>query len=149
MLILASTTDKIQVALTNAVTTNEMSCFASYRDTTSTTITPIRNATLTTGTSQVDLVGSPASSTQRVIDYLSVYNSDTVVNEVTVRFFDGTNGYRLIVVRLATGEKLEYQEGIGFRVISNGPATKTTTTIDGAVNNADFSFAMLDRKSVV
>ena len=128
MLILSTTSDKIQVVLATASATTQMSCFVSYRDTTSTSITPIRNVVLTNSTSQVDLVGSPAASTQRVVDYLSIYNSDTIVNEVSIRFFDGTNGYRLMVTRLAIGEKIEYQEGIGFRVINNGSSVKKNTS---------------------
>jgi hypothetical protein len=143
MLVLASTSDKIQVALTGAVTTNQFMCFAAYRDTTSSTISPLRNVTLTNGVSQVDLVGSPSASTYRVIEYLSVYNADTVVNEVTVRFYDGATGYRLIVCRLAIGEKLEYQEGIGFRVLSNGYSVKTSTTFDSISNTTSFGMLTL------
>jgi len=120
-----------------------MMCFASYRDTTTTTITPLRNALLTNGVTAVNIVGSPSASTQRVIDYLSVYNADTVGNEVTVRFYDGTTGYRLIVCRLGVGEKLEYAEGTGFRVISNGNSTKTFTTVDAVTTTSNFNMTVL------
>ena len=144
MIILNSTTDKVQVFLTSAVTTTELSCFVSYRDTTSTTITPIRNVTLTNGISSVDLVGSPAASTQRIVDYLSVYNNDITMAEVTVRFVDNVTYYKLCVLRLAPGEKLEYQDGEGFKVISNGYSIKTVTTYDGSTTNSGFNMLKLN-----
>ena len=144
MIILDSTTDKIQVLLSAAVTTTELSCFVSYRDTTSTTITPIRNVSLTNGITAVDLVTSPASSTQRVVDYLSVYNTDTSIAEVTVRFADNITYYKLAVIRLSPGEKLEYQEGEGFKVVSNGYATKTIMTYDGSITDSGFNMLKLN-----
>jgi len=143
MIILSNTTDKIQAVLTNAVTTNQLSCLAVYRDTTSTSITPLRNVLLTNGVTPVDFVGSPASSTQRVIDYLSIFNRDTAVAEVTIRFVDNVTNYRLFVVRLAPNEKLEYQEGYGFKVISNGYSIKQTTTFDSPTTNTNLSMFVL------
>lgn len=143
MIILTNTTDKIQVILSNNITTSQMMCFASYRDTTSTSITPLRNIINTNNITAVDLVGSPATSTQRVIDYLSIYNEDTVSNEVTILFNDGSNTYRLFVAKISTGEKIEYQEGIGFKVIGNGYSTKTINTINGINDTTDFGIFVL------
>jgi hypothetical protein len=143
MIILTGTTDKIQVVLTNTVTANQLSCFASYRDTTSTTITPSRNVLLTNNTSAVDLVDSPGASTQRVVDYLSVFNRDNSVAEITINFVDNLTSYRLFVVRLAPNEKLEYQEGYGFKVISNGYSVKQTTSIDTPSLNSNLSMFVL------
>ncbi len=148
MLILSTTSDKIQIVLGTTISTTQMSCYASYRDTTSSSITPLRNDVLTNSTSQVDLVGSPASSTQRVVDYLSVYNSDTVGNRVTIRFFDGTNGYRLFVSTINAGEKIEYQEGFGFKVISNGYSIKLNTTFDTPGTASTVNMSISDRDFV-
>jgi hypothetical protein len=126
MIILNSTTDKVQVVLGGAITTNQLRCFASYRDTTTTTIIPIRNAMNTNSGTAIDLVASPASSTQRVVDYISIYNSDTVNATVTLRFNDNGTTYEIIVVALGTGERLEYQEGQGFKVFTNAGALKTS-----------------------
>ena len=102
MIVLASTTDKIQLVLTNAVTANQLNCVVSYRDTTSTTITPLRNAILTNGITPIDLVTSPSALTQRIIDYISVFNTDTGIAQVTISFIDNLTSYRLFVCRLAT-----------------------------------------------
>lgn len=125
MIILTNTTDKIQVKLGSSITTNQLRCFASYRDTTTTSITPLRNVVNTNDTTAVDLVGSPASSTQRIVDYISIYNSDTETEAVTIYFNDNGTLYELFAATLTTGDKIEYQEGNGFKTISSSGAIKT------------------------
>jgi len=115
MIILSQTTDKIQINLGGSVTTNQLNCFVSYRDTTTTTITPGRNVVNTNNTTLVDLVGSPASSTRRVVEYISVYNNDTTSDTITINFYDNGTSYELIKTTLLVGEKLEYQSGVGFK----------------------------------
>jgi len=126
MLVLTGTSDLIRVIMAEVHTTNEMDCYSTYRDITTSAFTPGRNGIATNGTSNVSLVGSPASSTQRVIDTLSVYNRDTITHTLTVKFYDGSNEFILWYGSLATTEKLEYLEGVGFRVITNNGSVKTT-----------------------
>jgi len=126
MIILTNTTDKIQVKLDTTVTTNQFRCFASYRDTTTTSIVPVRNVLNTNNTTYVDLVDSPAASTQRIVDYISIYNSDTANKTVTISFNDNGTLYELFVTTLAPCEKIEYQEGLGFKVMSNAGSVKTS-----------------------
>lgn len=126
MIILTNTTDKIQVKLGSTVTTTQMRCFASYRDTTTTSIVPARNVLNTNNTTYVDLVSSPAASTQRIVDYISIYNSDSGNETVTVSFNDNGTLYELFVTTLAPNEKIEYQEGLGFKVMSNAGSLKTS-----------------------
>jgi len=143
MIILTSTTDKIELVLTNSVTTNELSCVVSFRDTTTNSIVPVRNVILSNGITPISLVTSPSSSTQRVVDYISVFNTDTSVAEVTISFVDNTTSYRLFVSRLASGDKLEFQEGYGFKVTSNGYSTKTSNTFAGSTLNSGFNMYKL------
>ena len=124
MIILTNTTDKIQVKLGGAVTTNQLPCFASYRDTTTSTIEAKRNVLNTNNATEVDLVDSPAASTQRIVDYISIYNNDTVTQTVTVLFNDNATTYNLFIGTLSTGERLEYQEGEGFKVMTTAGAVK-------------------------
>lgn len=114
MIILTETTDKIQVVLGGAVTTNQLECLACYRDITTTAYTPGRNGTLTNNTTDVDLVGSPAASTQRVVDLLSVYNDDTVSQTVTVKVDFNATEYILWKGTLVAGATLTYCEGVGW-----------------------------------
>lgn len=143
MIILTQTTDKIQVKLSSSVTTNQLQCFASYRDTTTTSIAPNRNIVLTNNTTAVDLVGSPGSSTQRSIEYLNVYNTDTVSATVTFLFNDNGTSYELNIATLLPGEKVEYQAGIGFKVLDMFGARKTAIAYQTIPLNTGYSTVVL------
>lgn len=126
MIILNSTNDRVEVVLGATATSAAMQCFASYRDITTTIYTPGRQLSTTNGTTPVDIVSSPSASTQRVVDYISVYNSDTGSKEVTIRFDDGTNERILYKATLGIGEQVIYQEGKGFATYTNAGALKTS-----------------------
>lgn len=125
MIILSSTTDKIQVILADAVLANQMSCYASFRDTKSgNTLVPGRGISLTNDTTAIDLVSPPGADTQRGIDCISVVNTDTASGVVTVRYnADGTS-YTLAKFTLAPNEKLEYTSANGWSSFSSSGAVK-------------------------
>lgn len=148
MIVLSTTNSKIQVFLGDSITLSQPTCYASYRDTTTSSITPLRNVISTNNTTVVDLVDSPAASTQRVIDYLSVQNIDTGTNKVVIAFYDGSTSYRLMETPLSPGEKLEYQDGHGFKVISNGSSIKTFASFDGVSDSSGFAISVLKRDFV-
>lgn len=127
MLILALTTDRIEAVLAAAHATNPLRCVASWRDLTPTGYTPGRDLINTNGATDVALVGSPAASTQRVVDWLSVYNTDTVAHDVTVKF--DANGTEFICWRgsLAAREKLEYTDAGGFVALNSSGIAKSAT----------------------
>jgi len=151
MLILSQTTDTIQVSLASTVTTRELECFASWRDITATpSYVAGRTSTLTEGTFDVEIVESPIFATQRVIDHISIYNSDTASATVTVKFdADGTQ-YTLWKGTLATGERLGYEDGDswhkinadGDRITVGETGTAGTNGSDGAltVSEAEIDF---------
>lgn len=143
MIILTQTTDKIQVKLSSTVTTNQLQCFASYRDTTTTSITPGRNVVTTNNTTAVDVVGSPGSSTQRNAEYLSVYNADITTATVIFLFNDNGTVYELNIATLLPGEKVEYQAGIGFKVLDVFGASKTSIVYQPKPLNTGFNTVIL------
>jgi hypothetical protein len=144
MIILTQTTDKLQVKLSGNITTNQLQCLASFRDTTTTSITPGRNVTLTNNTTAVDLVTSPSSSTQRNIEYLSVYNSDTSSATITFLFNDNGTTYELYVSTILPGEKIEYQAGIGFKTLDRFGATKISIVYQSAPLATGYSTVVLN-----
>lgn len=73
MIILSETTDNLQVVLGGAITTNQLQCFTSWRDRTSTTFVAGRSVINTNNTTDVTLASSPAASTQQVVAILLVY----------------------------------------------------------------------------
>lgn len=125
MIVLTNTTDKIQITLGDTPTT-QAPCLANYRDITTTAYTPARTVLQTNSTTAVDIVPAPASSTQRVVDYISVFNVDSASHTVTVRFNDNGTSYVLFRATLDTNEKLEYQEGKGWSVFTNAGSVKTS-----------------------
>lgn len=133
MLILTETTDNLQVVLGGNVTANQLQCFASYRDITTTAYTPGRIGVNTNNTTDVNLVPAPASSTQRVIDFISVFNADTVSATVTIKL--DANGTESIIWKgiLQTGEKLQYTDDRGFSVLDTNGLTKTASFTNVAV----------------
>jgi hypothetical protein len=128
-MIILNSTDKIEVILGGNVTTRQLECFASYRDTTSTTIVAGCTASNTNNTTAINLVPSPSASVNRIIDYLSIYNADSVSSTVTVRFNVSGTPYILTSASLYPGEKLEYQEGIGFRSLTSAGALKQSNRL--------------------
>jgi hypothetical protein len=117
MIILSQTTDKIQIVLAATVATNQAHCVASWRDITSVpTYTAGRSVAVTNNTTDVDWVSSPASATQRVIDFLGVYNRDTAAMTVTIKYDANGTDYTLWSGVLEPGQSVAYSDGSGFVV---------------------------------
>lgn len=116
MLILTETTDNLQVVLDGAVTTNQLDCVSSWRDITTSAYTPGRTVAATNNTTDVNLVAAPASSTQRVIDYVSIYNCDTSNAVVTVKF--DANGTERIIKKatLVPGGRMDFTDKHGWTI---------------------------------
>ncbi len=118
MINLLNTTDKLEMALDAASTLCQS--VVTYKDYTSSAISPSRLVIASNGTSQVDISGSPAASTQRVIDYISVYNDEASLSRtVTIRYNGNGTTYNLFKCTLAAGEKLEYTDANGWRVFAS------------------------------
>ena len=127
MIILSATTDKLEAILAGAVAVNQLPCYVSWRDRTSTTFVAGRTAINTNSGTAVDISGSPGASTQRVIDSITIYNADTANATVTIRLNANGTTYVLFTCTLATGEMLMYQDGTGFYVMSNAGGIKNST----------------------
>lgn len=124
MIILSETTDSLQIVLGGAITTNQLKCMTSWRDRTSTSFVAGRTVANTNDTTDVNLASAPAASTQRVIDFISIYNDDTVNAVVTIKLDANGTEYILCKVTLASTERLQYQEGVGFQVFASTGALK-------------------------
>lgn len=125
MLILDSTTKRLRVSLTTAQTTTPMRVVASWRDTTTSTFTPGSTLSSTSGTTPVEFVPAPGASTQRVVDFFSIMNTDSVTKTITVSVFDGTTDFILCRIALGVDQRLEYVEGKGFARYDAGGALVT------------------------
>lgn len=123
MLLLTSTSDKIQVITGTAVTVD---CHASYVDYDGTDVTTGRNNEKITTATTTDIVDPPAGSTTRNVKTLHICNihaSSSVLT--TVQHTDGTNVIKLEEITLLAGERLSYVEGQGFELVDVNGITKT------------------------
>lgn len=127
MIVLSQTTDKIQVVLAGAITTNQLQCVASWRDITATpTYTAGRSVAVTNNTTDVDLIAAPGASTQRIVDRISIYNADTASATVTVKYDANGTDYIIWKGTLATGEKAEFDNAGGWSKVSASGAVVTS-----------------------
>lgn len=129
MLVLAATTDKLVASITG--TAPNATAMATYRDITATTYLPGRIlTTLSVASTNYDVATAPAASTQRVIDGLTITNTNALTGAgraivVTLSYSDAGTLYTLNTVTLGPGERLEYADGVGMQVYSAGGSLKT------------------------
>lgn len=145
MLVLTNSTDSLTVVLGGAITTNQLKCFVSYVENTE----ERGYATNTNSATPVTLVSGPATSTyRRKVQYISVYNTDTVNASVTLSLVYLGTSYTLFLAALAPGEKIEYTPESGFKVFSNAGSIKgsinqgtnaTTSSLQTVVLGADIT----------
>jgi len=133
-MIVLTSTDKIQIVLAGNITANHLQCSSFWRDVTATTYTPGRSLAVSNNTTDVDFIASPGESTQRIIDFLSVYNTDTVNSTVTIKIDASGTDYILWKGILATGELLQYNDKAGFTVMTIAGAIKQSQML--GANNA-------------
>jgi hypothetical protein len=135
-MITLANTDKIEIALIETVTTNQLDCTVSYRDIGTTTHERANNVIPTNNTTAINLTGSPESGKVRVVEYFSIYNKDTVPATVIISL--NKNGVSVILhkVTLSVGEQIEWTEK-GFNTTGGeGPRISVEMFRDGA-NIAD------------
>lgn len=126
MIILANTTDSIQVVLTGTVEANQIPCYASYRDTESgATLVPDRSLVSTNNTTAVTLVSAPGSGVQRGIDTISVTNTDTAGLTVIVQYDVNGTPFEIGRALIGPGERFAYSNG-GWNTFANTGALKTS-----------------------
>lgn len=141
MLLLTSTSDKIQVVTGSAVA---MEVHASWVDNASGTITPGRTNTEITTATTTDVVAAPGASTQRNVQTLIIRNNHaSSSNETTVRHTDGTTAVDIFKATLAFGEAIQFIDGVGFNVISNAGAVKTSLNQGNNATSSSLSTVVL------
>lgn len=146
MIILSNTTDNLQVVLSASVSSNQLQCVTSWRDITSTTYVAGRTVTNTNNTTDVNIVPSPSASTQRVVDFISVYNKDTADAVVTIKLDDNGTEYIIWKDVLSSGDAVRYIEGSGFNVYRQYQSIKSFTVHgDAGANFAMTNATLVER----
>ncbi len=123
----ANTTDAIQVVLGGAVTTNELKVYCAYTKRGHNGPFGKTNPTTTSGATAVTAMPAPDAGEVHEVDYLSVYNKDTVTQTVYVQHYDGTNITILKKRAVAAGQSLTYNRATGW---NDAVLTPGTTDVD-------------------
>jgi hypothetical protein len=131
MLLLVSTSDKIQVVTGQAITTDVHASYMDYDASAGTT--PGRKNTAITGATTTDVVASPASGISRNVRTLTVRNKHVSSSvDVTVQHTDGTTVVELAKATLTAGQTLQFIDNVGFFIVAVPPSTKLWARVVGS-----------------
>jgi hypothetical protein len=131
VLLLVSTSDKLQVVTGSAVTT-DVHASAVDVDGSGVITTYRKNSAITTAVT-TDVVVSPGSGVTRNVKTLTIRNKHaTSTVDVTVQHTDGTTVVELVKTTLLAGESLLYLEDVGF---FKPPFPGVTTVTNQSVAN--------------
>lgn len=123
-MILNTTTDVIQIKLTNAITTRQVNYYTSYNNITSTTLTPSKTFGNTNNTTAVTLMPTPATNQQNQLRHCLIYNCDTVDNSVTIQL-SGSSGTKILFTSfLFVGDYIQYTPTMGWQVYNHNGILK-------------------------
>jgi hypothetical protein len=134
--IVDTSTRKIQALDDAGATTTEPTFVVSYADTNGSTLTLATNVGSLNGTTPVDLIGAPASGSQRAVSEISIYNADSVQHTVTIRLLDSATPYIIGKFVVPPSYTLFYDPDLGWRVgATTGPGTVTSVglTVPGVL----------------
>jgi hypothetical protein len=85
-MIILNSTDTLQLKLGAAHTANALQIAVSYRDVTATTFAHSRLLSTSNGVTDVNILTAPASLHWYIVDTISIFNADTVLHNVTVKY---------------------------------------------------------------
>jgi hypothetical protein len=148
MLILASTSDRLQLLVGSAGSIN---VHASYLDNVAGAVNPGRKNTAITTTGVVDIVVPPLASVQRNVKTLHIHNHSTSPNVVTVQHSDGTVSAQLYRQTLQPNDTLQYIDEIGFGSVGQGSGGSGGSTGDARLTLktvADAGWVMMNDGSI-
>lgn len=136
MLLLTSTTDKIEL-VTSAATAVDVN--ASFMDHTlsNDNVEGGRKNTAITTAATTDIVDAPAAGVTRNVKELHIRNKGATPNTVTVRYNQNGTLFELDQAELGPDQKLRYIEGVGFDHKAPTLETIQIATADQTANAAD------------
>jgi hypothetical protein len=123
---LVSTTQKLQAVLGGSSSSTGAHINVSWYDENIEGVDTKQGAKQTTSnnTTDVDICLAPQQSFIRNIEYISVYNADTITATVTIKIDDGGTETILVRAALATLEGLYYDNQSGWYALTSAGARK-------------------------
>jgi len=107
----------------------------SYSDQTAATYLGASQLSNSNGVTAVTICAAPSASTIRDIDMVTVLNTDTGSQVVTIQLLDTATTYKIISTTLLVGEKLTYTHGSAWQVLDNIGNLKTVVLSTSGVNS--------------
>jgi hypothetical protein len=104
MIVLDTTSKSITIVMAGAAATTNPSYTTAYADNNGTSFTEGASDGVLNGTSAVTVVSAPASSTRRIINTITVENTDTAAVTITVGYVNGANTRVIAKVTLQVGD---------------------------------------------
>ena len=104
MIVLDTTSKSITVVMSGAPATTNPHYTTAYADNNGTSFTEGASDGTLNGTTAVTVVSAPASSTRRVVNTITVENTDTAAVTITVGYVNGANTRTLAKVTLQVGD---------------------------------------------
>jgi hypothetical protein len=130
-MILDTTSKSLRVYLGSAATTTNPVFSAAYVDHTTSSCTPGANDGAADNTTAVTVVAAPASSTQRQVKAIDVWNGDTISHQVTVELLNSATQRTLIRATLEPMASLHWAPDAGWYVLTAEGAPR----LGGVVSN--------------
>ena len=118
-MIINTTTDAINISLSNNITTSQLNFYVSYNVLTSTTVTPAKNQGTTNNTTAVALLPSPSASQQHQMRQCSIVNTDTKPNSVLIQYVGASSTSNILNVSLLPNQSIQYTPNNGWQVYSD------------------------------
>ena len=125
----------LQLFLGAAKTTNNLQIVVSYSDQTASSYLGATQLSNSNGTTPVTICNAPAASTIRDIDMITVLNTDTVYQVVTIQYLDTATTYKILDIQLNVGDKLTWTHGSAWQVVDNSGNVKYTVLTTSGVNS--------------
>ena len=150
MIRLDTTSTILQTVLGAAITTTALEYVVCYSDHTSTAYTGGQQRSTSNNTTDVTICAAPGSSTVRDVDYVSIYNKDSVQATVTVKYDVSGTEHILVKTILGVASTLQYIHGLGWQtidasgihLIGNGNANVTITKDVFSGNGSTTAFTL-------
>jgi len=121
--------------LGGAQVSSPLQIVVSYSDQTAATYLGASQLSNSNGVTAVTICSAPAASTIRDIDMVTVLNTDTGSQVVTIQLLDTATTYKIISTTLLVGEKLTYTHGSAWQVVDNLGNLKTVVLSTSGVNS--------------
>lgn len=129
MILLAATTDKLQLITSAAVTVDVCCSYVDYSSSFAVTGMNKSNTAISTATT-TDIVPAPSGTNIRNVKQMTARNKGSAAVDVTVQYNQNATLFEMHKQTLNPGEMLEFVEGVGFFVVTAITSSRLITAVE-------------------